>query len=182
MVKRILISVLSDACPSSSSVARSTDRSLVQTSAERFQRRPAIEALLMCREPEVRGDHSAAGATCPTSPYRGSLNGRGASTGLPISLGVSPFLRQTASLPSSGWEENVLVIRRTHVRLKLKAEESDRKTATRIHGIFVDKCPVYRSLKAAMAMTTELILETPILFWKSRGCSKVPTASCRRLS
>ena len=58
-------------------------------------------------------------------------------------------------------EENVLVIRRIHVRLKLKAEESDWETATRVHGIFADKCPVYRSLKAAIAMTTELILETP---------------------
>ena len=58
-------------------------------------------------------------------------------------------------------EENVLVIRRIHVRLKLKAEESNWETATRVHGIFADKCPVYRSLKAAIAMTTELILEAP---------------------
>jgi hypothetical protein len=28
-----------------------------------------------------------------------------------------------------------------------------------VHGIFADKCPVYRSLKAAIAMTTELIFE-----------------------
>jgi uncharacterized OsmC-like protein len=55
----------------------------------------------------------------------------------------------------------VLVIRRIHVRLKLRAEESDWETATRVHGIFVDKCPVYRSLKAAIVMTTELILEAP---------------------
>ncbi|HXI42357.1 MAG TPA: OsmC family protein [Bryobacteraceae bacterium] len=58
-------------------------------------------------------------------------------------------------------EENVLVIRRIHVRLKLKAAESDWETATRVHGIFADKCPVYRSLKAAITMTTELILDKP---------------------
>jgi len=29
-----------------------------------------------------------------------------------------------------------------------------------VHGIFADKCPVYRSLKAAIQMTTELILES----------------------
>ena len=52
-------------------------------------------------------------------------------------------------------EKNVLVMRRIHVRLKLKAEGSDRETAPRVHGMIVDKCPVYRSLKAAMAMTTE---------------------------
>ena len=54
-------------------------------------------------------------------------------------------------------EDNVLVIRRIHVRLTLKAAEADRETATRVHGIFADKCPVYRSLKASIAMTTELI-------------------------
>ena len=58
-------------------------------------------------------------------------------------------------------EENVLVIRRIHVRMRLRAEEAHRETATRVHGIFADKCPVYRSLKAAIAMTTELVLEPP---------------------
>ncbi len=59
-------------------------------------------------------------------------------------------------------EENVLVIRRIHLRLRLKADDARRDTATRVHGIFADKCPVYRSLKAAIAMTTELIFESPI--------------------
>ena len=56
-------------------------------------------------------------------------------------------------------EDNVLVIRRIHVRLKLKAEESDRETATRVNGFFAEKCPVYRSLKAAIQITTELVVE-----------------------
>jgi uncharacterized OsmC-like protein len=56
-------------------------------------------------------------------------------------------------------EDNVLVIRRIHVRLKLKAEESHWETANRVHGIFAEKCPIYRSLKAAIAMTTELFFE-----------------------
>jgi uncharacterized OsmC-like protein len=56
-------------------------------------------------------------------------------------------------------EESVLVIRRIHVRLRLKADEDHRETATRVHGFFADKCPVYRSLKAAIAMTTELVFE-----------------------
>ena len=58
-------------------------------------------------------------------------------------------------------EENVLVIKRIHVRMRLKAEEAHRETAARVHGIFADKCPVYQSLKAAIAMTTELVLESP---------------------
>ena len=56
-------------------------------------------------------------------------------------------------------EDNVLVIRRIHVTLKLKATESDKETATRVHGFFADKCPIYRTLKPAIAMTTELVFE-----------------------
>ena len=57
-------------------------------------------------------------------------------------------------------EGNVLVIRRIHVRLRLKAGEAHRETANRVHEIFADKCPVYRSLKAAIEMTTELSFES----------------------
>ena len=56
-------------------------------------------------------------------------------------------------------EDNVLVIRRIHVRMLLRADEAHRETAARVHGIFADKCPVYRSLKAAIIMTTELVFE-----------------------
>jgi uncharacterized OsmC-like protein len=57
-------------------------------------------------------------------------------------------------------EDNVLVIRRMHVRLTLKAPQADWEAAGRVHGFFADKCPVFRSLKAAIAITTELILRT----------------------
>ena len=57
-------------------------------------------------------------------------------------------------------EDNVLVIRRIHVVLKLKAEESHRETANRVHGFYADKCPIYRTLKPAIAITTELVFET----------------------
>jgi uncharacterized OsmC-like protein len=57
-------------------------------------------------------------------------------------------------------EDNVLVIRRIHVRLKLKADGAHRETANRVHGLFAEKCPVYRSLKAAITMTTELLFES----------------------
>jgi uncharacterized OsmC-like protein len=53
----------------------------------------------------------------------------------------------------------VLVIRRIHVRLRLKANEDQRATAERVHGMYADRCPVYRSLKAAIAITTELVFE-----------------------
>jgi uncharacterized OsmC-like protein len=56
-------------------------------------------------------------------------------------------------------DDSVLVIRRIHVVLKLKAEVSQRETARRVHGFFAHRCPVYRTLKPAIAITTELIFE-----------------------
>jgi uncharacterized OsmC-like protein len=58
-------------------------------------------------------------------------------------------------------EDGVLVIRRVHVRLKLKTDEANWETANRVHGFFAGKCPVYISLRAAIHITTELILESP---------------------
>ena len=57
-------------------------------------------------------------------------------------------------------EDNVLVIRRIHVGMRLRSAEAHRELAARVHGFFADKCPVYRSLKPAIAMTTELVFET----------------------
>ena len=56
-------------------------------------------------------------------------------------------------------EDDVLVIRRIHLRLNLKAPEGDRVVAERVHGFYKDRCPVYRSLKPAIAITTELVFE-----------------------
>jgi uncharacterized OsmC-like protein len=56
-------------------------------------------------------------------------------------------------------EDGVLVIRRIHVRMLLKANEEHRATVERVHGLFADRCPVYRSLRDAIAITTELVFE-----------------------
>ena len=56
-------------------------------------------------------------------------------------------------------EGKVLVIKRIHVRLRLRARERDRAVAERAHGFFAESCPVYLSLRAAIAMTTELAFE-----------------------
>lgn len=53
----------------------------------------------------------------------------------------------------------MLVIKRIHVQLKLKSEESNRATAERVHTFFADHCPVYRSLKAAIQISTELVFD-----------------------
>jgi uncharacterized OsmC-like protein len=56
-------------------------------------------------------------------------------------------------------EEGVLVIKRIHVVMQLKAEAAARATAERVMGMFADRCPVYRSLKAAIQITTALDFE-----------------------
>jgi uncharacterized OsmC-like protein len=56
-------------------------------------------------------------------------------------------------------EGKVLVVRRIHVVLRLAAPASQRETAERVHGLFADACPLYRTLKGAIAITTALAFE-----------------------
>ena len=55
-------------------------------------------------------------------------------------------------------EEGVLVIRRIHVTFNIKASESDRETIERVHGFYASKCPVYRSLRTAIQITSSYML------------------------
>lgn len=43
--------------------------------------------------------------------------------------------------------------------MNLKAPAAERETSERVHGIYQDRCPVYRSLRAAIAITSELRFE-----------------------
>ena len=54
----------------------------------------------------------------------------------------------------------MLIIRRIHVVLRLRAAAEQRETAERVHGIFADRCPVYRTLRPAIEIITELAFET----------------------
>jgi uncharacterized OsmC-like protein len=54
----------------------------------------------------------------------------------------------------------VLIIRRIHVVLRLKARPEQKETAERVHGMFAERCPVYRTLKPAIEITTELAFQT----------------------
>jgi uncharacterized OsmC-like protein len=53
-------------------------------------------------------------------------------------------------------EEGVLVIRRIRLIVHLWAEPAHRTTAERVVAVYADKCPVYRSLHKAIAISTEL--------------------------
>jgi uncharacterized OsmC-like protein len=53
-------------------------------------------------------------------------------------------------------EGRVLVIKRIHVTYRLSTPFEDRDKVERAYAIHADNCPVYRSLIAAIAITTEL--------------------------
>ena len=55
-------------------------------------------------------------------------------------------------------EEKVLVIRRIHVQMELKVAPEQRETAERVHGFYASSCPLYRTLRSAIAITSELVL------------------------
>ncbi|MBK91752.1 MAG: hypothetical protein CME27_04780 [Gemmatimonadetes bacterium] len=58
-----------------------------------------------------------------------------------------------------GKEDGVLVIRKVHVTYRVRAREEHRETVERVHAMHADRCPVYRTLKNAIDITTEYVLE-----------------------
>jgi uncharacterized OsmC-like protein len=56
-------------------------------------------------------------------------------------------------------EDNVLVIRRIKVTYHLKMDPAKRETAERAHRIHADYCPVARTIKGCVAISTELVIE-----------------------
>jgi uncharacterized OsmC-like protein len=53
---------------------------------------------------------------------------------------------------------NVLVIKRIHVVYKLRAPKNRQVAIKRVHNMHADHCPVARSLKGAIAISTSLEL------------------------
>lgn len=53
-------------------------------------------------------------------------------------------------------EDNVLIIKRIHVIYHLATDPADKEKVERAYGIHAEHCPVYRSISAAIAITTEL--------------------------
>ncbi len=51
-------------------------------------------------------------------------------------------------------EEGVLVIRRVHVNFLLRGPQEVRETVDRVHSVYAEKCPVYRSLRPAFQITS----------------------------
>ena len=55
-------------------------------------------------------------------------------------------------------DEGVLVIRRIHVAMRLAAPEDSRPTVDRVHGVYAMRCPLYRTLHSAIAITSSFQL------------------------
>ena len=51
-------------------------------------------------------------------------------------------------------EEGVLVIRRIHVAMRLVAPDDMRETVERVHGFYAMRCPLYRTLRSAIALSS----------------------------
>ena len=51
-------------------------------------------------------------------------------------------------------EDGVLIIKRIHVKMQLRASEDHREVVERVHGVFANKCPVFRSIGPAIEITS----------------------------
>ncbi len=57
-------------------------------------------------------------------------------------------------------ENKVLVIKRIKQTFHLTADEDDRETIERVLGVYADSCPVARSIKDSIEISSELDLTT----------------------
>ena len=55
-------------------------------------------------------------------------------------------------------DEGVLVIRRIHVAMQLAAPKDARPTVDRVHGVYAMRCPLYRTLHDAIALSSSVEL------------------------
>src|SRR4029077_942683 len=53
-------------------------------------------------------------------------------------------------------EDGVLVIRRIHVAMQLVASDDVRPTVERVHGVYAMRCPLYRTLHQAIALSSSI--------------------------
>ena len=52
-----------------------------------------------------------------------------------------------------------MVIKRIHVTYQLKLQPEQHETALKVHGFHIDYCPVARTIKGCVEITTELKME-----------------------
>jgi uncharacterized OsmC-like protein len=55
-------------------------------------------------------------------------------------------------------DQGVLVIRKVHVHYLLNGAVQDRETVERVHRIYAEKCPVYKTMRPAFEITSDFEL------------------------
>jgi len=58
-------------------------------------------------------------------------------------------------------EDNVLIIRRIHVAMRLVAPRDVKATVERVHGMYAMRCPLYRTFHNTIQLTSSFELVTP---------------------
>jgi uncharacterized OsmC-like protein len=58
-------------------------------------------------------------------------------------------------------EENVLVIRRIHVAMRLIASQDVKATVEKVHGIYAMRCPLYRTFHNTIQLSSSFNLVSP---------------------
>ena len=58
-------------------------------------------------------------------------------------------------------EQDVLVIRRIRVAMRLMAPKGSKDTVERIHGVYAMNCPLYRTLHKAIQLSSTVELVAP---------------------
>ena len=53
-------------------------------------------------------------------------------------------------------EDGVLVIRRIHVAMRIVADEKRAEMIDRVHGLYAMHCPLYRTLRSAIALSSSV--------------------------
>jgi uncharacterized OsmC-like protein len=53
----------------------------------------------------------------------------------------------------------VLVVRRIHVTFYLRLRPEQREAAERAHRVYADRCPVYRTIRNCIVITSSLEME-----------------------
>jgi len=58
-------------------------------------------------------------------------------------------------------EDGVLVVKRIHVHMTIAAPEAARETIERVHGVYAMRCPLYRTLRGAIQLTSSYAIVEP---------------------
>ena len=102
----------------------------------------------VCAQPDSLDGQVAAAARCLVTTFAEALEARRIPAG-------ENWLTGTATGEADA-EDGASVLKRIHLRLQLHAPRAARATVERVHGFYVAKCPVYKTLAPAVTITSEL--------------------------